>query len=159
MTTIRLTAAQAMVRYLSKQMNGDGVPFIAGCWAIFGHGNVAGLGEALHAAGDSLPTWRGHNEQGMAHAAIAFAKASNRRRAMAVAQEQEMKALVEQNRAKVVEAEAQIPKAISEAFRAGHLGVMDYYNMRNVQADTEMRNSISGRSGTEEEPKGDKGHS
>ena len=81
------------------------------------------------------------------------------RRAMAVAQEQEMKALLEENRAKVVEAEAQIPKAISEAFRSGNLGVMDYYNLRNVQADTEMRNSISGRQGSEEEPKGDKGHS
>ena len=60
------------------------MPFIAGVWAIFGHGNVAALGEALHAAGDRLPTWRGHNEQAMAHTAIAFAKASNRRRAMAV---------------------------------------------------------------------------
>ena len=47
--TIRLTAAQALVRYLSAQMNEDGHPFIAGCWAIFGHGNVAGLGEALYA--------------------------------------------------------------------------------------------------------------
>lgn len=84
MKTIRLTAAQALVRYLSNQMNGDGVPFLAGCWAIFGHGNVAGLGEALFDAGDDFPTWRGHNEQGMAHAAIAFAKASNRRRAMVV---------------------------------------------------------------------------
>lgn len=84
MKTIRLTAAQAMVRYLSNQMNEDGEQFLAGCWAIFGHGNVAGLGEALHAAGDDFPTWRGHNEQGMAHAAIAYAKASNRKRAMAV---------------------------------------------------------------------------
>ncbi len=84
MKTIRLTAAQAMVRYLSIQMNEDGEQFLAGCWAIFGHGNVAGLGEALHAAGDDFPTWRGHNEQGMAHAAIAYAKASNRKRAMAV---------------------------------------------------------------------------
>jgi len=84
MTTIRLTASQAMVRYLSNQMNADGERFLAGCWAIFGHGNVAGLGEALHAAGDDFPTWRGHNEQGMAHAAIAYAKASNRKRAMAV---------------------------------------------------------------------------
>lgn len=84
MKTIRLTAAQAMVRYLSNQINEDGARFLAGCWAIFGHGNVAGLGEALHAAGDDFPTWRGHNEQGMAHAAIAYAKASNRRRAMAV---------------------------------------------------------------------------
>ena len=84
MKTIRLTAAQAMVRYLSRQLNEDGVPFLAGCWAIFGHGNVAGIGEALYAAGDDFPTWRGHNEQGMAHAAIAYAKALNRKRAMAV---------------------------------------------------------------------------
>jgi 3D-(3,5/4)-trihydroxycyclohexane-1,2-dione acylhydrolase (decyclizing) len=84
MRTVRLTAAQAMVRYLSVQNNADGVPFFGGCWAIFGHGNVAGLGEALHGIGDALPTWRGHNEQGMAHAAIAYAKAHNRQRAMAV---------------------------------------------------------------------------
>ncbi len=84
MNTIRLTAAQAMVRYFSNQMNANGERFMAGCWAIFGHGNVAGLGEALHAAGDEFPTWRGHNEQGMAHAAIAFAKAKNRHNAMMV---------------------------------------------------------------------------
>ena len=84
MNTVRLTASQALVRYLCAQQIEPGVPFIAGMWAIFGHGNVAGLGEALHASGDAMPTWRGHNEQGMAHAAIAFAKASNRRRAMAV---------------------------------------------------------------------------
>ena len=84
MSTIRLTAAQALVRYLSAQVNEDGERFVAGVWAIFGHGNVAGLGEALYGAGDALPTWRGHNEQGMAHAAIAYAKASNRKRAMAV---------------------------------------------------------------------------
>ncbi len=84
MSTIRLTAAQALVRYLSAQVNEEGERFVAGVWAIFGHGNVAGLGEALYQAGDALPTWRGHNEQGMAHAAIAYAKASNRKRAMAV---------------------------------------------------------------------------
>ncbi len=84
MKTIRLTAAQAMMRWLSVQMNEDGVPFIAGVWAIFGHGNVAGLGEALYGLRDSLPTYRGHNEQSMAHAAIAYAKQSGRRRAMAV---------------------------------------------------------------------------
>ncbi|MHA1528092.1 MAG: thiamine pyrophosphate-binding protein, partial [Alphaproteobacteria bacterium] len=84
MNTIRLTAAQALVRYLAAQEAEPGMPFIAGVWAIFGHGNVAGLGEALHAAGDAMPTWRGHNEQGMAHAAIAYAKATARRRAMAV---------------------------------------------------------------------------
>ncbi len=84
MKTIRLTAAQALVRYLVAQESEPGVRFIAGVWAIFGHGNVAALGEALYGVRDSLPTWRGHNEQGMAHAAVAFAKASNRRRAMAV---------------------------------------------------------------------------
>ena len=81
---IRLTAAQAIVKWLSVQTNEDGERFIEGVWAIFGHGNVAGLGEALHDAGEALPTWRGQNEQTMAHAAIAFAKASKRRRAMAV---------------------------------------------------------------------------
>lgn len=86
MGTIRLTAAQAMVRFLAAQMtevDGARVPLFAGCWAIFGHGNVAGMGEALHGARDSFPTFRAHNEQGMAHAAIAFAKASRRRRMMA----------------------------------------------------------------------------
>ncbi len=85
MTRIRLTAAQAAVRYLASQFveqHGAPVPYFAGAWAIFGHGNVAGLGEALHAAGEALPTLRAHNEQSMAHAAIAFAKASRRRRAM-----------------------------------------------------------------------------
>jgi len=84
MTTIRLTAAQAMMRWLSLQQTEDGGRFIEGVWAIFGHGNVAGIGEALHGVRDDLPTWRGHNEQTMAHAAIAFAKAAKRRRAMAV---------------------------------------------------------------------------
>lgn len=82
--TIRLTAAQALVRYLTAQMTEQGEPFIAGVWAIFGHGNVAGLGEALHGARDDIPTWRGHNEQTMAHAAIAYAKQLGRKRAMAV---------------------------------------------------------------------------
>ena len=83
--TVRLTAAEAAVRYLAAQVTEtpDGErPYFAGCWAIFGHGNVAGLGQALHAVGDSLPTYRAHNEQAMAHAAIAFAKQSRRRRAM-----------------------------------------------------------------------------
>ena len=84
--TILLTAAQATVRWLAAQqvvMDGARMPYFAGAWAIFGHGNVAGLGEALHAAGDALPTWRAHNEQAMAHAAIAYAKQMRRRRAMA----------------------------------------------------------------------------
>ena len=82
--TIRLTAAQAMVRWLSVQMTEDDQRFIEGIWAIFGHGNVAGLGEALQGLGDALPTWRGQNEQTMAHAAIAFAKGHARRRAQAI---------------------------------------------------------------------------
>jgi 3D-(3,5/4)-trihydroxycyclohexane-1,2-dione acylhydrolase (decyclizing) len=84
MTTIRLTAAQAMMRWLSVQLTPEGDRFIEGVWAIFGHGNVAGIGEALEGMGDALPTWRGQNEQTMAHAAIAYAKAKQRRRAMAV---------------------------------------------------------------------------
>jgi 3D-(3,5/4)-trihydroxycyclohexane-1,2-dione acylhydrolase (decyclizing) len=80
---VRLTAAQAMVRFLSQQKTEDGRRLFEGVFAIFGHGNVAGLGEALYAAGDDLPTYRAHNEQAMAHAAIAFAKASRRRRMMA----------------------------------------------------------------------------
>ncbi|MDX8479855.1 3D-(3,5/4)-trihydroxycyclohexane-1,2-dione acylhydrolase (decyclizing) [Mesorhizobium sp. VK24D] len=82
--TIRLTTAQAMVRWLSVQMTEESERFIEGVWAIFGHGNVAGLGEALHRIGDKLPTWRGQNEQTMAHAAIAYAKTKRRRRAHAV---------------------------------------------------------------------------
>lgn len=84
MKTIRLTAAQAMVRYLANQLNEDGVPYIAGVWAIFGHGNVAGIGEALYGIREEFPTFRGQNEQSMAHAAIAYAKQLGRRRAMAV---------------------------------------------------------------------------
>lgn len=84
MTTIRLTAAQAMVRYMAAQLNEDGKTFLAGCWAIFGHGNVAGMGEALHGVKDDWPTWRGQNEQSMCHAAIAYAKQMRRTRAMAV---------------------------------------------------------------------------
>ncbi|KIC08972.1 3D-(3,5/4)-trihydroxycyclohexane-1,2-dione hydrolase [Leisingera sp. ANG-M1] len=84
MSTIKLTAAQAMVKWLSVQMTPEGERFIDGIWAIFGHGNVAGLGEALQQADDAFPTWRGQNEQTMAHAAIAYAKASKRTRAQAV---------------------------------------------------------------------------
>ncbi|MGG7518395.1 3D-(3,5/4)-trihydroxycyclohexane-1,2-dione acylhydrolase (decyclizing) [Allorhizobium undicola] len=84
MKTVRLTAAQAMMRYLANQLTPEGVPFISGVWAIFGHGNVAGIGEALHSNRDIVTTWRGQNEQSMAHAAIAYAKQLGRRRAMAV---------------------------------------------------------------------------
>jgi len=72
---------------------------------------------------------------------------AERRRAMAVAREQEMQALVSENRAKVVLAEAEVPRAISQAFREGNLGIMDYYSLRNIQADTAMRKSISGQPG------------
>jgi 3D-(3,5/4)-trihydroxycyclohexane-1,2-dione acylhydrolase (decyclizing) len=86
MKTVRLTMAQALVRFLSRQMtfvDGKKVPYFAGVWGIFGHGNVAGLGEALYQLRDELPTFRGQNEQGMALAATAFGKAMFRRRAMA----------------------------------------------------------------------------
>ena len=84
--TVRLTMAQALVRYLAGQqteVDTGVVPLFAGVWAIFGHGNVAGLGEALVDVQTELPTYRAHNEQAMALAAIAFAKASRRRRMMA----------------------------------------------------------------------------
>ncbi|MCL2008894.1 MAG: flotillin-like FloA family protein, partial [Treponema sp.] len=76
-----------------------------------------------------------------------FQAEAEKRRAAAQAQEQEMLAMVQENRAKVVLAEAEIPLAIAEAFKNGHLGVMDYYRLRNIQADTDMRSSIGG-SGT-----------
>ena len=86
MATIRLTAAEAAIRYLAAQhteIDGRTVPLFGGVWAIFGHGNVAGLGPALEAARKELPTLRAHNEQAMAHAAIAYAKTHARRRMMA----------------------------------------------------------------------------
>ena len=84
--TIRLTMAQALTRFLARQMteiDGEILPLFGGVWAIFGHGNVAGIGEALYEYRDELPTFRAHNEQAMAHAAIAYAKANFRRRIMA----------------------------------------------------------------------------
>jgi 3D-(3,5/4)-trihydroxycyclohexane-1,2-dione acylhydrolase (decyclizing) len=86
MATIRLTAAEAAIRYLAAQyteLDGRTVPLFGGVWAIFGHGNVAGLGPALEVARRDLPTFRAHNEQAMAHAAIAYAKTHARRRMMA----------------------------------------------------------------------------
>jgi len=83
---MQLTMSQALVRYLANQYiddDGDIHPYFAGVWAIFGHGNVAAMGEALFANKDILPTYRAHNEQGMALAAIAYAKALMRRGAMA----------------------------------------------------------------------------
>jgi len=83
--TVRLTMAQALVRYLAalRVERDDGEALFGGVFAIFGHGNVAGIGEALFAHRDVLPTYRAHNEQAMAHAAIAYAKANMRRRMMA----------------------------------------------------------------------------
>ncbi|MCK4236868.1 MAG: flotillin-like protein FloA [Candidatus Krumholzibacteria bacterium] len=94
-------------------------------------------------------------DQAEADKRIAQAKAEERR-ALAVAREQEMKALTQEMRAKVVEAESEIPRAISEAFRMGNFGIMDYYNLRNIQADTSMRSSIA-KPG--EKPEGNKGKS
>jgi len=81
-------------------------------------------------------------DQAEADKRIAQAKAEERR-AMAVAQEQEMRANVQEMRAKVVEAEAEVPRAFAQALREGKLGIMDYYNMQNIQADTQMRDSIA----------------
>src|SRR6266702_8523724 len=87
--TVRLTAAQALVRYLAALRAQTGLadvgtaPLFGGVFAIFGHGNVAGVGEALYRHRAELPTYRAHNEQAMAHAAIAYAKAHFRRRMMA----------------------------------------------------------------------------
>jgi len=84
--TVRLTAAEALVRWMvaqrSELLDGSEVPLFAGVFAIFGHGNVLGLGPALHAVRDKLPTWRGQAEEGMALAAVAYAKAMDRRQVM-----------------------------------------------------------------------------
>jgi 3D-(3,5/4)-trihydroxycyclohexane-1,2-dione acylhydrolase (decyclizing) len=84
--TVRLTTAEALVRWLvaqrSELLDGTEVPLFAGVFGIFGHGNVLGLGTALQDVQDELPTWRGHTEQGMALAAVAYAKATDRRQVM-----------------------------------------------------------------------------
>ena len=91
-------------------------------------------------------------DQAEADLKVAQARAETRR-AMAVAQEQEMKARVQEMQAKVVEAEAQVPLAMAEAFRAGNLGVFDYYKLQNIQADTKMRKNIAQETGTEDKNK------
>lgn len=83
-------------------------------------------------------------DQAEADKKIAQARAEERR-AMAVAKEQEMKAYTQEMQAKVVEAQVEVPQALSEALRQGHMGVMDYYNMNNIMADTKMRESLSGQ--------------
>jgi len=85
-------------------------------------------------------------DQAEADKQVAQAKAEERR-ALAMAREQEMKALTQEMRAEVVRAEAEVPRAIAQAFREGNLGIMDYYRLRNIQADTAMRQAISGESG------------
>ena len=92
-------------------------------------------------------------DQAAADLRVAQAEAE-KRRAAAVAREQEMRALVEENRAKVVEAEAQVPQAIADAFQKGNLGVMDFYNMKNLQSDTSMRNNIASMTGGSDNPPG-----
>ena len=82
-------------------------------------------------------------DQAQADLKVAEAKAEERR-AMAVAHEQEMKAKAQEARAEVILAEAEIPKAMAESFRSGNLGIMDYYKMKNIEADTDMRDSIAG---------------
>jgi len=90
--TVRLTVAQALVRYLAAlrvelthpDLSTEVLPYVGGVFSIFGHGNVTGLGEALHAERHRLPTYRAHNEQGMANAAVAYAKTHFRQRIMAV---------------------------------------------------------------------------
>jgi uncharacterized protein YqfA (UPF0365 family) len=96
-------------------------------------------------------------DQAQADLRIARAKAEERR-AMAVAKEQEMVALEQEMRARVVEAEAEVPKAMAFAFREGNMGIMDYYNMKNVISDTDMRKSISEMAGGEDKEKEDKDH-
>ncbi len=93
-------------------------------------------------------------DQANADLKVAEAKAEERR-AMAVAQEQEMKAVSQEMRAKVIEAEAEIPKAMAEAFRMGNLGIMDYFRMKNIQADTEMRDSIAKPESSQNKGKGE----
>lgn len=87
-----------------------------------------------------------------------FQAEAEKRRALAIAQEAEMRARTQENRAKVVEAEAQIPLAMAESFRSGNLGIMDYYRMRNIQADTQMREGIGGH-GDSTGPGGESGRS
>ena len=90
-------------------------------------------------------------DQANADKNIAQAKAEERR-AMAVASEQEMKAKAQEARAKVIEAEAEVPKAMADAFRSGNMGIMDYYRMKNIQADTDMRESIAKPAGAKPNP-------
>ena len=99
--------------------------------------SVAGTSEAAN-VGAMLETERAEADKKMRQAE------AEGRRAMAVAQEQEMRARVQEMQAKVIEAEAEVPRAMAQAFREGNLGIMDFYRMRNIESDTDMRKSISG---------------
>ncbi len=107
--------------------------------------SVAGMSEAAN-VGALLETERAEADKKMRQAE------AEGRRAMAVANEQEMHARVQEMKAKVVEAEAEVPRAISQALREGHIGVMDLYKLQNVEADTDMRRSIAGDTKKEENP-------
>ena len=95
--------------------------------------------------------FRSQIDQANADKNIAQAKAEERR-AMAVALDQEMKAKAQEARAKVIEAEAEVPKAMADAFKSGNLGIMDYYRMKNIEADTSMRENIAKPSGGSTQP-------
>lgn len=112
--------------------------------------SVAGMGQVAN-VGAQLETERAEADKKLRQAE------AEGRRAMAVATEQEMIARTVEMRARVIEAEAQVPLAIAEAFRSGNLGVMDYYNIKNIQADTRMRNSISGDEGEDNTEAGGSG--
>ena len=99
--------------------------------------SVASVGDVAN-VGALLETERAEADKQMRQAE------AEGRRAMAVAREQEMRALVQENQAKVVLAEAEVPLAMADAFRSGNMGIMDYYRMKNIQADTDMRDSIAG---------------
>ena len=152
MPTVRLTTAQALVRFMINQktrMDGELVPLFAGVWAIFGHGNVAGLGEALYSVRDVLPTYRGHNEQSMAHAAIAFAKAwraaqsgTNRGRTAVLEHGMEFQALGMSNEdAQFLETLAANASDIARIFRVPPpaIGILDKATYSNI---TEQSRSL-----------------
>jgi uncharacterized protein YqfA (UPF0365 family) len=112
--------------------------------------SVAGIQDAAN-VGALLEAERAETDKKMRQAE------AEGRRAMAVAREQEMTASVQENQALVVLAESEIPKAIAEAFRSGNLGVMDYYSLRNIQADTQMRSAIGGTDKPEDKGGKDQG--
>ncbi len=108
--------------------------------------SVAGMGDVAN-VGAKLETERAEADKKMRQAE------AEGRKAMAIAREQEMRALVQEMQSKVIEAKAEVPRAMAEAFRNGRLGVMDFYRMQNIEADTAMRNTIAGVEGSDENQK------